>query len=168
MEKTSEVVGKALFEKNLKRNRKQMEPNSRPLDNAPSDLPDNDMAPPTRKRAKVVIFLDISDIFLKFPFFLGYQTRTCSTTSSTSTRSTIVPSSASKPTSSNSASDCSSAGTWSTDNSNFTISAYSTYRPSLQTIYAFRPCSKFHQYSKFIPGLKLGWAVSSKRYGGCP
>lgn len=90
MEKTSEVVGKALYEKNLKRNRKQMEPNSRPLDNAPLDLPDNDMAPPTRKRTKVVIFPDISDIFLKFLFFLGYQTCTRSTTSSTSTRSTIA------------------------------------------------------------------------------
>ena len=49
MAKTSEVVGQALLEKNLKRNRKQMEPNSRPLDNAPLNLPDNDMAPPTKK-----------------------------------------------------------------------------------------------------------------------
>jgi len=57
MEKTSDVVGKALYEKNLKRGRKQAEPSSRPLDNAPPDLPDNDMAPPpTRKRIKVVIF----------------------------------------------------------------------------------------------------------------
>jgi hypothetical protein len=59
MEKTSEVIGRALLEKNLSRTHKQLEPSSRPLDNALPDLPDNDMAPPTKKHTKVVSFIYI-------------------------------------------------------------------------------------------------------------